>query len=449
MRLNISAITCINKAGEGYANKMIERKVNYIIKRVVLFGCLICALSLCACGAKIADEEQIKHDLEKDKKYYVLSEDETIDEVIIDDRDTDKKYGEDEVECTITSHDKERSYSKEVVIEYELDKEDGWVLDDITVSPRNEWEIFPVVGVNTDTVLNCTVGQSITDGGDEWYISNESISDMSIINQDTNLEKKEDIVTAHIVLKDEVEQLSGDISYRFHFDDGWKCDSVINTQNIEINTIPGTEVNTDEEAIISIIGEQGLTVVEGDSKQTISLDSSEVSQFSIESTQEAEKGKLKTYDCSFDLSKGLANLKVKAVVEYYFTKDAGWTGRMTENTVAVDSLSLSGIWEGEGGKFQRTHPDTVTLTIEQDTDNKITGKYRFVDGPNGYVGESFVNGYFNPETLGIVLEMGDWIEKPKYASLYDGNIRLVFYVNTQKIKGRGPDNWSVSLMQTE
>lgn len=72
MRLNISAITCINKAGEGDANKMIERKVNYIIKKVVLFGCLFCALSLCACGAKIADEEKIKHDLEKDKKYYVL-----------------------------------------------------------------------------------------------------------------------------------------------------------------------------------------------------------------------------------------------------------------------------------------------------------------------------------------------------------------------------------------
>ncbi len=416
--------------------------------KTTIFVVLI-ALLVSACGAKIADEEQIKHDLEKDKTHSVLSEGESIDEVIIDDRDTDKKYGEDEVECTIKSHDEEKSYSKEVVIEYELDKEDGWVLDDITVSPRNEWEIFPVVGVDTDTVLNCAVGQSITDGGDEWYISNESISDMSIIKQDTDLEKKEDIVTAHIVLKDEVEQLSGDISYRFHFDDGWKYDSVISTENIEINTIPGTEVNTDEEATISIIGEQGLTVGEGDSKQTISLDSGEVSQFSIESTQEAEKGKLKTYDCSFNLSKGLANLKVHTIVEYYYSKDAGWTGRMVENTVAVDSLSLSGVWEGEGGMFQSTHPDIVTLTIEQDTDNKITGKYRFVDGPNGYVGESFVNGSFDPETLSMVLEMGDWIEKPKYASTYDDVIRLVFYVDTQKIKGRGPDNWSVTLAQTE
>lgn len=83
------------------------------IKIPILVGGLIISMfSLSACGQKVADEEQIKEDLGENAEIQFLREDEQIEEVVIEKRQTEKEQKTDTVWCTVTTSNTEVSCQK-------------------------------------------------------------------------------------------------------------------------------------------------------------------------------------------------------------------------------------------------------------------------------------------------------------------------------------------------
>ena len=91
-----------------------EEKCCEICFDIFLTGVLVCAIT--ACGAKTADESRIKQELESNQQFHVLQDGETIDEVVIEKRQTDKEQKTDKVWCSVSTNDTEAAYQKNVVL---------------------------------------------------------------------------------------------------------------------------------------------------------------------------------------------------------------------------------------------------------------------------------------------------------------------------------------------
>ena len=102
--------------------------------------------------SNVANEKQIKTDLEQYEETDVIKDDEKIEEIAIDKRQTDEDKKTDTVWCTITTQDSEMSYQKECVLTYNLDKQKKWTLADVDVNDSDEWVKEPLKGIDEEAI---------------------------------------------------------------------------------------------------------------------------------------------------------------------------------------------------------------------------------------------------------------------------------------------------------
>lgn len=101
-------------------------------KRVVLGVMALMLIGSAGCSS-VPKEKEIQEDLENYSEEKFLSDGEVIDEIKIEDRDTNKKEKYDNVLCTVITEKNNISYEKEVNLTYQKYEKD-WELKDLCLN---------------------------------------------------------------------------------------------------------------------------------------------------------------------------------------------------------------------------------------------------------------------------------------------------------------------------
>lgn len=423
------------------------QKVKYVLGFI-----LICALALgtTACGKKVADEEQIKQELELNQKFQFLRNGEQIDEIVIEKRQTDKEQKTDTVWCTVSTNDTEVSYQKNVVLTYGL-YDEGWMLDDVDVDSKDQWIFTPLKGISENDVLNSLQGHTVIVENEEWVITQDNLVKAEVTDQQTNLDSKQDRITVNLTLDEEVERAEGKLEISYSFDQGWTFDSVLANSEFAAYMKEEYALNVTEDDLKAKMTETEIPFtgtadngVGRVSNQTLSAATQEISDFQIDAHNSESKGCKQIYQCSFNLNKSYVVLGVDAKISYVHQNEGGWTASVSEVTSRVISADIQGDWIGTYTDVPWSGRSELHISEVQD-DGTVTATYRFVPETitkYSSVGSYELSGHWDYESLELFLEAGEWIEAPTketYSNSKD-NITAELDIEEGQLKGKAQGN---------
>ncbi|MBD5504899.1 MAG: hypothetical protein HDR09_14500 [Lachnospiraceae bacterium] len=374
------------------------------IKITILMGVLILSMfSISACGQKVADEEQIKQELEEDSKFQFLRGDEQIEEVVIEKRQTVKEQKTDTVWCTVTTSNTEASCQKNVILSYGLYDKTGWLLDDIEVESKDKWIMTPLKGIEESNLSALLSGQVLVIDEEEWPIAQENLLSVKIEEQQTNLEQRTDQVTISLKLDDKLVRAEGKIEVLFTFDQEWEFDSIISKEDLTVSMKEEYVINVSEDDLMAKVLESELPV--GETKQTISVGEQEISNFKIEEQKSEAKGSRQVYRCSYHVNKPQVTLAAESQVVYEYQEGEGWKSAKSSATSQIESTSIAGNWSGTyRDVFSKKKAELDIIEVQDD--GTVSAVYTFDEGSYE------LSGTWNRESLELWLEAGDWIVEP-------------------------------------
>lgn len=373
------------------------------IKIATWVGMLIIGMcSLSACGHKVADEEQVRQELETNSQFRFLGEDEQIEEVVIEKRQTDKEQKTDTVWCMVTTSDAEASCQKEVVLTYGLYDKTGWVLDDMDVASRDKWVMTPLKGVAESELPDLLSGQTLVIEDEEWLMTQDSLINTKIEEQQTDLEQKTDQVTVSFVLDDKLERAEGKIEVGFAFDQEWKFDSVISMGDFSVSMKEEYVLHVSDDDLISKVMEQELPI--GKTKQTVPVEKAEISDFRVAEQKTESKGSRQIYECSYKVNQFGSVLEAASEIIYTYQEGDGWNGSVKQTTSDIISSDIAGDWAGTYVYISKRNAKLHISEIEDD--GTVAAVYSFDEGSYA------LSGTWDQKSLELQLEAGDWIEKP-------------------------------------
>lgn len=374
------------------------------IKITTLMGMLIISmLSLSACGQKVADEEQIKQELEENTEFQFLREGEQIEEVVIEKRQTEKEQKTDTVWCTVVTNDTEVSCRKNVILSYGLYDKTGWLLDDVEVESRDKWIMTPLKGIEESSLSDLLSGQIINIDNEEWSIAQGNLVNVKMEEQETDLEQKTDRVTISLTLDDKLERAEGKIEVLFIFNREWRFDSIISKDDFTVSMKEEYALNISEDDVMAKVIETELPV--GETKQTISVGEQEISDFKIEEQKAESKGSRQIYRCSYHINKPQVTFAMESQIVYTYQDGEGWKSSVKDTTSQIVSTNIAGNWSGtyiDGFSEKKAELDI----IEVQEDGSVSAVYTFDEGSYE------LSGTWNQESLELWLEAGDWIVEP-------------------------------------
>ena len=422
------------------------------MKRKYLFIMVLILMLLSITGcSKVADEKQMQLDLESDIQFDFLKDEEKIEELVIEKRQTDKKQKLDTIWCTVTTAKEGISYQKEVILTYGLyDK--GWILDNVSVNDYKQWIQTPIEGIAEDVISASLNGQSITIDGEEWNITTGNIKNISIDNHDTDLDKKTDIVTATLTLEEEVEEAKGKLTIHYLFDNGWKIETVSTSEEFVTSIKSEAALEVTNEDLIAHVSEQSFVLrapkTDGvvaywaveEAMHTVTINSSEISNFAIENQESLFKGTQQIYHCQCTLTKPYVvfNLEIEIPYRYH---SGEWGLQQLNITPQCASLNIVGEWTGTyrdapfGGEARLKISDI-------DENGFITAVYSYYPSEEDKYtdpGSYNVSGTIDMSTLDMNLIAGEWIEEPSHwvHSWTKSDVSGTLCVDEAVIKGTG------------
>lgn len=418
------------------------KKRKYMPGLILLF---VLALSMAACGSKTADEAQIIEELTSNQEFSFLTDREQIDEIIIEKRQTDKDQKTDTVWCTVITSDAEISYQKSVVLTYGLYDKEGWILDDVKVEAKGQWIMTPLKGISEEDALDSLYGHSIIVENEEWVITRNNLLRAEIEDRQTDLEEEKDKLTISLVLDEEIERAEGKIEVSYFFDQGWKFDAVLSNSDFTAEMKAEYALNVTEEDLIKEMSGLEITYAGNGSqgKQTVTVDTQEISDFVIEEHTSEDKGSIQIYSCSYNLNKPHVVLKIEVIIAYRHQSEDGWTARVDQLTSQVISANIAGDWSGTYNDVPWEGRAELHISEIQE-DGTVTAIYRFIPDSRTKdpAGSYELSGYWDSESLRLILEAGEWIEQPaKITILNDkNNITAQFNIEKDRFEGYGQGN---------
>jgi len=424
-------------------------------KRIFTMICtIILAAALTGC-ANTVNEKQIQTDLETNTQFDFLKEGESIDELVIDKRQTDKEEKIDTIWCTITTADEEISYEKNVVLIYGLYDKGGWILDDVII---NESTKTPLKGIEEADIEASLNGQSVEADGERWNITANNIKNISVDSHETNLEEKTDTITLTLTLDEDVEEAAGQIVIHYIFDEEWEIDSVSENTEFTTKIKPDKVLNVTEEHLIEELDKQkfqygesktdsgnGLSLVDYRYQQTITIDKSEISDFIIEDQVSSSKGCDQEYTCSYTLTKQNVTFHIQAQIKYHFDGSNGWTVESITMLPEAVSVNIEGDWKGDFVAAGERGEATLSIT-DIDDNGTISGVYSWTSSYSK--GSYSVSGTVDNDILHFHLTAGEWIEEPERASFITKlDIGATLYVDAAEMEGTGHESSWFTIRQ--
>lgn len=390
--------------------------------------------------SNVANEKQIKTDLEQYEETDVIKDDEKIEEIAIDKRQTDENKKTDTVWCTITTQDSEISYQKECVLTYNLDKQKKWTLADVDVNDSDEWVKEPLKGIDEEAISLSLNDETVKVDDTEWYIEESEIKKISIDKQDTDIEQKKDTVLVSLTLESPVQKAEGQLEISYHFEDEWEIDSLAEKKSFTAQDIEGTALNATEKSLTEELVQSEIKLDNDESN--ISIEKENISNFKIVNENTEDKGTFKTFECTATITKPTAVFQIAANIGYLYSEEEGWTCQPVTIKSTLESLNIVGEWKGtyNGAPYSG---EAVLNILSLDENGTITATYSYTpETTSDYSqpGSYNVSGKIDFETLHMDLEAGDWIAEPsKTLSVTKANIRANLYVNDSIIEGLGQE----------
>lgn len=388
--------------------------------------------------SNVANEKQIKTDLEQYEETNVIKDNEKIEEIAIDKRQTDEDKKTDTVWCTITTQDSEMSYQKECVLTYNLDKQKKWTLADVDVNDSDEWVKEPLKGIDEEAISLSLNEETVNVDDTEWYIEESEIKKISIDKQDTDIEQKKDTVLVSLTLESPVQKAEGQLEISYHFEDEWEIDSLTEKKSFTAQDIEGTALNATEKSLTEELVQSEIKLDNDESN--ISIEKENISNFKIVNENTEDKGTFKTFECTATITKPTAVFQIEANICYLYSEEEGWTCQPVTIKSTLESLNIVGEWKGtyNGAPYSG---EAVLNILSLDENGTITATYSYTpETTSDYSqpGSYNVSGKIDFETLHMDLEAGDWIAEPsKTLSVTKANIRANLYVNDSIIEGLG------------
>lgn len=390
--------------------------------------------------SNVANEKQIKTDLEQYEETNVIKDNEKIEEIAIDKRQTDEDKKTDTVWCTITTQDSEISYQKECVLTYNLDKQKKWTLADVDVNDSDEWVKEPLKGIDEEAISLSLNDETVKVDDTEWYIEESEIKKISIDKQDTDIEQKKDTVLVSLTLESPVQKAEGQLEISYHFEDEWEIDSLAEKKSFTAQDIEGTALNATEKSLTEELVQSEIKLDNDESN--ISIEKENISNFKIVNENTEDKGTFKTFECTATITKPTAVFQIAANIGYLYSEEEGWTCQPVTIKSTLESLNIVGEWKGtyNGAPYSG---EAVLNILSLDENGTITATYSYTpETTSDYSqpGSYNVSGKIDFETLHMDLEAGDWIAEPsKTLSVTKANIRANLYVNDSIIEGLGQE----------
>ncbi|MGM9961665.1 MAG: hypothetical protein ACI319_01215 [Holdemanella porci] len=416
---------------------------------IMTTGIILAMASGCS---SVPKEKEIQEDLANyNINQGLLDQEEIINEIYIDNRDTNKEQRYDKVLCTITTEKDNISYEKKATLLYHK-YEKGWELEDVRVNDSKEWIITPLKGVDVETISHSLISETIEINGETWTIDNEDVSDITIQKQETSLENKTDKVILNLVIDDSVEQATGKVVANYIFDKKWELVSISDDGGFKVETKPEKALNVTENDLLEKLDGQivkygetrtdfgEISMIDNSTQQDITVSKEGIIDFKIDSHEIKNKGTEQIYKCSCKMKKNRATFILNIEYSYYY--DVDWKMQPLTIELQFDSVDIVGEWTGRYNGIS-TDGTSVLNIISVDGD-MITGTYSYTpDEISKYKqpGSYTVSGVWDKERMLLNLQAGDWIVKPDRAlSTEKHDINAIYYVEKSKIRGRGQES---------
>lgn len=410
--------------------------------RVIMMGMLVAfsgmVFGACSVGKELAEEVVLE--VVKSELIDALSSEETLDEIELLDRVTDKENKLDELLYKVITNDGETEYEKYYSARYDL-VDNEWIMDDVEAVDKDKWEQTPLKGVGENNVLSDMAGEMLMIDGEVWEITKDNVSSLTVVNHETNLEKKRDSITVQFTINDMIEQAIGQVTVEYAFGNAWRKDAVI-AGEFTVSTKPNFELKISEKDLLEELENQEISAF---SKQVIEIAESEISDFVIESQNAMYKGCVQKYECSCILTKPNAVLNLQIEFIYEYRDSQGWVMSETNTDAQIVSLDIVGEWKGI---YNAIGVDGVMVLNIMDLteDGTIVGTYSYepewTDGWSSAPGSYKLSGWIDMSTLQIELLAGDWILKDTADEYAKESVSARFYVDSQKISGTGHEGSS-------
>lgn len=429
-------------------------------KKLLLFFTLFVLIFIFAgCGNKIS-EKQLKSELETNSKYSFLSNDETITDIIIEKSELNDDKTTEIISTMVTTENSEIEYKKGVVFTYSKDSDKNWQIDKIDISKKSEWSIKPLKGITEKSIKETLEGETISVDGEEWLIEKSNIKDLKIKKQSTDIKNKKDKVVLSLSLDDLVETASGELTIDYIFNDKWEINNLASDKSFTAEVKPEFEINMSSDKLLNeldgqtfVFGEtpereiiSQIVSIDASNKQSIKIEKDNITDFKIEKSSSISKGTIQEFDCSMKIKKQYATFSLNAKMLYSYSDK--WTLQSIEFDSSLEEVNLTGEWKGTY-TAAGDRGEAVLKITECTADGNISGIYSWVPitidkyrEPGSY----YVKGTVDKDEFILLLQAGDWINKPEKAlSVTKVGINTVFYVDEEKIIGIGHENSSIKL----
>lgn len=391
-------------------------------KIICLLTLVACALLLLtACSPKAPDDGTIRDDITEQMPRT------NVDSITVLEHNLDKDKGRDDVRVQVNTNDGKIAYTRfyEATYFYNAEKKQ-WSMKDLREYDEGKGERTPLTGVDQKEVISHLSGIEVVADNERWGITEDSVA-VSIEAQETDLEAGTDSVTANVVIDDDVKQASGQLIMTFKFDKRWKLQSISGEDSFSTSVKPGRDLKVPDEELAALIQELEYA------GQSITVTKSEVSDIVVTASDESNKGKVRTFEYNFVLTKPAATLHVNATAEYKYT-EMGWTlGNTSAEAELTSVIDLGGTWKGT---MEGYYKGNLTLSISntaQSGASSVSGTLGSIPD-RGDPGSYNVAGTFDAYTLRLDLRAGDWIEKTR-DSYAMKNVNAVLDINTGELQG--------------
>lgn len=406
---------------------------------------VIMAIILSACGNG-PKEQKIVEDV-RDRLASWLSENETISKVEITDTYTHENTNSIDVYCKVESDNGEVAYESHYVAVYNKYDKSGWVLDELQEDVSQRASI-PLKGVKESDLTRALAGRYITVDGEDWKITADNIKSISIDEQNTNLKAKTDQVVVALIIDDEVEEAEGELKINYIFDDRWNAESISGDETFTAAVKPEKALENTNENLIAAMSGQSFVLEEQKSEgivftsaskvamHTVTIDSSEISDFVVEDREIVSRGTQQTYHCQCILSKPHVTFNLEIEIPYQYVSGE-WI--LQQITISPQCTVLDIIGDWTGSYYDVPYGGTVVLSISDvDEQGNIEAVYSYSPSEQRFnkPGSYYVSGKIDMSTLDIKLTAGNWINDSG-SGLSKTDISATLCVDEATIKGTG------------
>ena len=405
-------------------------------KRILFVGLLfVLMLFIVGCSPAEVSEEQIQNDVTSSAPEW--DTDAVIDSFTIVRRTPNEEEKTEKVHVKIDGKTDLLYSLRYYTLSYFYSKDEGWMLSDIEADNEDLWETKPLAGPDASLAKRALIDQYLYVNDDRWEITEDTIKDIKIDNNEVLLDNHEAIMYCTVKLENDYVTVIGTASVKCQFDaecvinkekeeiskDGWYVASFSLSDDYVCEFKPDQVPPLTEDKMINYLNTQRFLFNDSyNDSQYIWLRSENISGFTLDAPIPTQKGITGVFNGSFTYKTTLATFLVKYTLNtLYDTETNEWYYDNIEYESECTSVNLPKNWSGTYNNGDMGVDLTLTSIKANGDLEAIYSFYPMPGNTSGKSGSYKMTGSYNPKTLEIDLKGSEWIDRPSWYSYVNIN----------------------------